>query len=91
MGKSLTLTSKAETLASDIESDTKSEKRIIDLSGVAVFAHRNGPAVYLADLLKAGYDIEPERLVRSMKSRLSKRSALLSDLESVLAEHLLED
>jgi hypothetical protein len=41
--------------------------KVLDLTGIAVHASTSGPTVRLADLLRAGYEIRPERLVRSLK------------------------
>lgn len=46
---------------------------MIDLSGVSIRAFKDGPGVYLADLLVAGYEIRPERIVRSVKLRSSQQ------------------
>lgn len=45
------------------------ESKVIDLSGVSIRAFDRGPGVYLADLLRAGYEIRPERIVQSKELR----------------------
>lgn len=41
-------------------------------SGVSVKYLKNGPAVYLQDLLKAGYKIRPIRLVDRLRKQIDK-------------------
>jgi len=45
-----------------------SESKVVDLTGVAIHAHTHGAFVYLADLIRIGYTIKPERLVRNLKA-----------------------
>lgn len=65
---------------------TETESKIIDLSKVSIHAHQRGPAIYLADLLKAGYEIKPERLVRNLKPRVEGDLRRKGDLKSLLEE-----
>jgi hypothetical protein len=44
------------------------EVKVIDLTGVAIHAHTHGAFVYLSDLIRIGYTIKPERLVRNLRS-----------------------
>lgn len=65
---------------------TETGSKVLDLSGIAIHAGQNGPSVYLADLLRAGYQIKPERLVRSLKPKVEGDLKRKGDLESVLEE-----
>lgn len=58
------------------------ESNVLDLTGIAIYASKNGPTVRLADLVRAGYEIRPERLVRGLKVLPS----VDSELESILGE-----
>lgn len=66
--------------------NTETRSKVIDLSGVSIHAHQRGPAIYLADLLKAGFQIRPERLVRSLKPKIDGDLRRMGDLESLLEE-----
>jgi hypothetical protein len=70
----------------DESATTETASKVIDLSGVSIHAHQRGPAVYLTDLLKAGFEIKPERLVRSLKPKVEGDLRRLGDLESLLEE-----
>lgn len=59
--------------------DNVSQHPVIDLSGVAVIASSGGPVVRLADLLRVGYRIEPENLVKGLKAQ-SQEALSLDDL-----------
>ncbi len=48
--------------------------RLVDLSGITIRFVKDGPAVYLADLVKAGYEIKPTQLVRNLKPESSLAS-----------------
>lgn len=58
-----------EVTESKNEPVTKS--KVVNLSGISVRSFRDGPGIYLADLLAAGYEIQPERLSRSIKMKSS--------------------
>lgn len=60
--------------------------KVIDLSGISIHAHQKGPSVYLTDLLRAGYEIKPERLVRSLKVKVQGDLRRKGDLESLIEE-----
>jgi hypothetical protein len=45
----------------------ESRSRTLDLSGIAVMRSEYGPVVRLADLVRAGYRIKPEKLARNLK------------------------
>ena len=47
--------------------DYNPETRVIDLTGVAIHSSTYGACVYLSDLIRIGYTIKPERLVRNLK------------------------
>lgn len=64
------------------------ESKVIDLSGVAIRQSKGGPVVRLADLIKAGYEIRPERLVRTIKSSVQQEIVDKGNLESFLEEFL---
>ena len=40
--------------------------KVIDLTGIAILYSKDGPVVRLADLIRVGYEIRPERLVRNL-------------------------
>jgi len=52
---------------SDVENWEYSTEKVIDLTGVAIHSNINGASVYLTDLIRIGYTIKPERLVRNLK------------------------
>jgi hypothetical protein len=59
-------------ISTNNEPVTKS--KVIDLSGVLIRAFKYGPGVYLVDLLRAGYEIQPEKLVQSVRLRQAKEN-----------------
>lgn len=69
-------------------SDSETASKVIDLSGVAILRSNDGPVVRLADLLKAGYEIKPERLVRNIKPDVEGDLRRKGDLESLIEEFL---
>lgn len=72
----------------DDEGDLSNNSKVIDLAGVAILQSKHGPIVRLEDLLRVGYRIKPERLVRGLRLRSSSREE--SDVEHLL-ERALED
>lgn len=52
--------------------ETEIESKIIDLTGVAILYSKSGPVVRLADLIRVGYEIKPERLTRNLKVNTSE-------------------
>lgn len=46
--------------------------RTVDLSGISIKYLKDGPAVYLKDLLKAGYKIRPISLVDKLRKDTDK-------------------
>lgn len=63
-----------------LESPVTSSK-VIDLTGIAIYSSKDGPVVRLADLLRMGYEIQPERLVRNLKVKPSLSSEMYNLLE----------
>jgi hypothetical protein len=70
----------------DEEGSFVTESKVIDLTGIAVHSHPRGPVIYLADLLRAGYAIVPERLIRSLKPKVEDELKMIGSLESLLEE-----
>ena len=61
--------------------------KVIDLTGVAIYSSKDGPTVRLVDLVRAGYEIQPERLAKSLMGRFSKVT-LLNEIDEILgAQH----
>lgn len=54
------------------KNEVVTKSKVVNLSGISVRSFRDGPGIYLADLLAAGYEIEPERLSRSIKLKNSQ-------------------
>lgn len=52
-------------------SEEYEEDGVIDLTGVAILYSKNGPVVRLADLVRVGYKIKPERLIRNLEAKPS--------------------
>lgn len=61
--------------------------KAIDLTGVAILYSKDGPVVRLADLVRVGYAIRPERLLRSLK--VNPSGSL--DLDGILSKVKKED
>jgi hypothetical protein len=57
--------------------------KVIDLTGVAIYSSKDGPTVRLIDLVRAGYEIQPERLAKSVMGRFSKVT-LLNEIDEIL-------
>ncbi len=62
-----------------LESPVTSSK-VVDLTGIAIYSSKDGAMVRLMDLLRAGYEIRPERLVRNLKVKPS----LSSEIDNLL-------
>jgi hypothetical protein len=62
----------AEKLDSEgiIENETLS--KILNLSGVSIRQHNGITSIYLEDLVKLGYEIQPESLSNLVKARIQK-------------------
>lgn len=69
-----------------LSGEPETGSKVIDLSGIAIHSHKNGPSIYLADLLRAGYEVKPDRLVRGLKPKIEADLKRKGDLESVLEE-----
>lgn len=67
---------------------SETQSKVIDLSGISIRQSKDGPVVRLADLMKAGYEITPNRLVRNIQESISKEIADKKDLDSFLEEFL---
>lgn len=73
------------------------ESKMIDLSGISIRAFRDGPGIYLTDLIASGYEIQPERLARSIKSKTidvkhERAKSLKNELNTAMEQlNLLED
>ncbi len=53
-----------------IEHETQS--KVLDLSGISIRQHNGIIAVYLEDLVKAGYQIRPEKVAQLVEARIQK-------------------
>lgn len=73
----------ARVLDEEGSSESLLDSKTLDLTGIAIHVSANGPVVRLADLLRAGYEIRPERLVRGLKnvSKEASGDAFNFDLE----------
>ena len=60
----------------DEEGLPESSVQVLDLTGIAVMTSKYGPVIRLADLIRAGYRIKPERLVRGLKASTDESSEL---------------
>lgn len=78
--------SKDEVVKTILSSEVKTESKVIDLTGVAIHAHQRGPAIYLLDLMRAGYEIKPENLSRSLKAKAEEALSHKRNLESFIEE-----
>lgn len=70
-------------------SDNVTGSKIVNLSGVLVRSLNGNPSIYLSDLVRVGYQIEPERLasnfkVREAKAQGEREESLKSDIQSAL-------
>lgn len=65
----------------------ESRSRILDLSGIAVMRSEYGPVVRLADLVRAGYKIKPERLARNLKLPMDEDSKLNEIIDKALQDY----
>ena len=74
-------------IARIIDEEGDSQVGTIDLSGVAIHQSKCGPVVRLADLLRVGYSIKPERLARSLEARMRKESEIEVFLRETLDEY----
>lgn len=82
----------ARVLDEDSSGQSVSGSKVLDLTGVAVYASKDGPTVRLIDLIRAGYEIQPERLAKSLKAESLRadesKASLLSEIDNLLgAQH----
>ena len=70
----------------DEEGDPGSVSRVVDLTGVAILQSKHGPIVRLADLLRVGYKIKPERLMRGLQNQLERESYIDELIEEALQD-----
>ncbi|NEO34460.1 MAG: hypothetical protein F6K36_29485 [Symploca sp. SIO3C6] len=73
------------------KSEPVTASKVIDLSRISIRAFKEGPGIYLADLIAAGYEIRPEKLARSVKVRASQEKqkrvqSLKSELDAAIEE-----
>jgi hypothetical protein len=66
----LELAKKLDEGINTIDHDTRS--KVLDLSGISVRHHNGIIAVYLEDLVKAGYEILPEKVSQLVEARIQK-------------------
>lgn len=52
--------------------DDVTASKVINLSGISIRAFQDGPGIYLADLIRVGYEIQPSKLVQSFKIKESQ-------------------
>lgn len=62
--------------------------KVIDLNGVAILRVNNEPVIRLADLIRAGYEIRPERLGNLVRESAQKDLKAKNDLESLIKEFI---
>jgi hypothetical protein len=70
----------------DEQGDPSSVSKVVDLTGVAVLQSRNGPVVRLADLIRVGYTIKPERLIKSFQGQIKQKSDIEDLLDGALQD-----
>ena len=69
------------------EGGSPSTGKVLDLTGIAVMRSENGPVVRLADLVRAGYSIKPERLARSLRLSEAKDFGLSDVIDKALQDY----
>lgn len=52
--------------------DSVTGSKTVDLSGISIKVFKDGPVVYLRDLLKAGYRIRPVALVDKLRKDIDR-------------------
>jgi hypothetical protein len=60
---------------------------VIDLTGIAVLQSKHGPVVRLSDLVRVGYRIKPDNLVRNLKVQVVRDFEVEDLLEEALDEY----
>ena len=71
--------------------DSVTDSKVIDLTGVVVRSINGNPCVYLADLLRIGYQIYPEKYTNSIKFREGREQhereqEIRSDVQSAIEQ-----
>lgn len=85
------------TEVTESKNEPVTESKVIDLSGISIRAFRDGPGIYLADLLVAGYEIRPEKLAqtaraRSTRLRIERVQSIKQEINGAIEQlNLLED
>lgn len=62
--------------------------KVIDLSGIAILRSNGEPVIRLVDLIRAGYEIRPERLGNLVRASGEKDLKAKNDLESFIQEFI---
>jgi hypothetical protein len=62
--------------------------KVIDLSGIAILRSNGEPVIRLVDLIRAGYEIRPERLGNLVRASGEKDLKAKNDLESLIQEFI---
>jgi hypothetical protein len=62
--------------------------KVIDLNGIAILRSNGEPVIRLVDLMRAGYEIRPERLGNLVRQAVRKDLKIKGDLDSILEEFL---
>jgi hypothetical protein len=62
--------------------------KVIDLSGIAILRSNGEPVIRLVDLIRAGYEIHPERLANLVRASGRKDLKVKNDLESLIQEFI---
>jgi hypothetical protein len=65
-----------------------SSPKVIDLSGIAILRSNGEPVIRLVDLIRAGYEIHPERLGKLVRASGEKDLKAKNDLESLIQEFI---
>jgi hypothetical protein len=52
--------------------DCETPSKVLDLSGISIRQHSGIIAIYLEDLVRAGYQIQPEKLSQLVEARIQK-------------------
>ena len=69
------------------EGGSPSTSKVLDLTGIAVMRSESGPVVRLADLVRAGYSIKPERLARSLMLSETRDFGLSDVIDKALQDY----
>lgn len=56
--------------------DDVTKAKYVDLSGISIRMVNGRPAIYLEDLLKAGFKIRPIEVVDRLRKHIDKRSSI---------------